>query len=164
MVWIATFFILITYANGSYNETQFERNINIPTKCGLNGTRDETCPLNRGVCTINPLANDVWKTEAFCACKPGFYGENCEYGPFCQDLLECSGNGLCIIHKYQNSSYGEKCVCNEGYFGSDCSNNPCSVLTCENSGICCGVTIPEGTYSAYCKCPSTHLEKGVSTT
>jgi len=36
----------------------FERNIKIPTACGENGTRNETCPKDRGICSINQLDND----------------------------------------------------------------------------------------------------------
>jgi hypothetical protein len=136
---------------------QFERNINIPTLCGANGTRNDTCPNDRGICSINPLANNFWTSEAYCVCKPGYYGNNCQFGPLCNDTTECSGRGTCGVHKLTNNTFVEKCVCESGYFGDTCSNNPCFNVTCQNSGTCSGVSIPDGTYSWYCKCPDTYF-------
>ena len=144
--------------NGSFIQSeQFDRNINIPTACGVDNTRNGTCPSDRGTCSINPLANNIWTTEAYCVCKPGYYGTNCQDGPLCNDTTECSGNGKCGVRQLTNSTFVEKCVCDNGYFGDECSHYPCFNVTCQNDGTCSSVFIPDGTYSWYCKCPITHF-------
>jgi len=154
---LATFLILNTLTSGKAIGEDFARNIQIPTLCGEDGTRNGTCPSDRGTCSINPLANNIWTTEAFCVCKPGFYGNECQYGPLCNDTNECSGKGKCGVHQLTNGTFVEKCVCDSGYFGDDCSNNPCLNVTCDNNGTCSSVSIPDGTFSFYCKCPTSHF-------
>ncbi len=138
----------------------FERNINIQTACGNDGTRNNTCPTDRGICTINPLANNLWSSKGYCVCKVGYFGENCQFGPLCNSTSPCSGNGYCSVH--QDTLTGdmvEKCVCESGYFGRNCSLNPCSNVTCQNGGNCSSVIIPGGSFSYFCKCPITHFGK-----
>jgi len=150
--------LLNSYVRGSVIESQqFARNIKIPTACGENGTRFETCPKDRGICSINPLDNNFWNSTAYCVCLPGYFGENCQFGPLCNETQECSGKGKCGVHKLDNGTFVEKCVCDNGYFGDVCSINPCSSITCQNNGTCSGVSIPDGTFSWYCKCPTTHF-------
>ena len=64
-------------------EAQLNRNIYIPTLCGANGTMGGKCPSDRGTCAINPSTSNLTAAEAFCFCKTGYYGENCQFGPFC---------------------------------------------------------------------------------
>ncbi len=59
--YLAIFLVLIKLES----VTAAERNINIQTYCGSDGTRNGTCPIDKGICSINPLANDIWKTEAY---------------------------------------------------------------------------------------------------
>jgi hypothetical protein len=136
---------------------QFERNIKILTACGEDGTRNGTCPSDRGTCSINPLANNIWQSTAYCVCNPGYYGNNCQDGPLCNDTSKCGSNGRCGVHQLVNGTFGEKCVCDSGFYGNNCSVNPCFNVTCENNGICSVVSIPDGTYSWFCKCPVTHF-------
>jgi len=146
------FLEIIIIFNCILNVSSVPRNINIQTLCGVDGTRNGTCPSDRSICSINPLENNLWASKAYCVCNAGYFGPNCQFGPFCNDTIECSGNGKCAVHKNINGTFEEKCVCNNRYFGSDCSVNPCLNVTCQNNGTCCGVSFPDGTYSAYCKC------------
>jgi hypothetical protein len=133
------------------------RNINIQTLCGPDGTRNGTCPTNRGTCSINPLENNLWTSKAYCVCKASYYGENCQYGPLCNDSIECNGNGKCVVHENTNGTFEEKCVCNSGYFGANCTLNPCSNVTCQNNGTCCVVVVPDGSIGTYCKCTALYF-------
>ncbi len=120
LILLATIFLLEAYSSEIYEDANFIRNIRIPTNCGADGTRSNTCPTNRGKCGINPRASDFTTTEAFCFCNNGYFGENCQYGPLCIDTVECNGNGNCIVEKVNNSFYQEKCICNQGFYGSLC--------------------------------------------
>jgi hypothetical protein len=81
------------------------------------------CPADRGTCTINPSTSNLTAAEAFCTCKTGYYGEFCQYGPLCNDTIECNGNGVCVVHKYANGTYVEKCQIPEGFSPFDTSLN-----------------------------------------
>ena len=157
LILLATIFLLEAYSSEIYEDANFLRNIRIPTLCGEDGTRNNTCPSDRGTCSINPLANNLWSSKAYCACKVGFYGENCQDGPLCNNTMKCGAQGNCGVHQLANGTFVEKCHCNSGYFGDDCSINPCLNVTCENTGNCASVSIPDGTFSWYCKCPNTHF-------
>ncbi len=153
---MATIFLTKSFAS-NFDGENFERNINIQTACGLDGTRNGTCPIDRGTCSINPLANSLWASEAYCFCKTGYYGNNCQDGPLCNDTSKCSGNGKCGVYQLINGTFVDKCICEIGYFGENCSINPCLNVTCENNGTCSIVSIQEETFSWYCKCPTTHF-------
>ena len=67
---LASIFLFSSYLNGSaIDSEQLERNIIFVTACGSDGTRNGTCPSDRGTCAINPLANNFWSSEAYCVCK-----------------------------------------------------------------------------------------------
>ncbi len=155
----AVIFLLISfvYGNAIISKSDQERNINILTACGPTGTRGDTCPRDRGTCSIDPLANNIWSTNASCVCKPGYYGENCQDGPLCNNTNDCSGRGECAIQKLANGTFVQKCFCNNGYFGNDCSIQPCAVNPCLNGGTCVAVSIPDGSYSLYCRCLYSHF-------
>jgi len=151
---------LISLSHFAYGETtqdHLARDIVIQTACGADRTRNGTCPSDRGTCFINPIASDIWETDAHCVCKQGYYGNNCQDGPLCNDTSECNGRGQCGVHQLTNGTHVERCVCDSGYFGDDCLIDPCFNVACDNGGTCSGVSIPDGTFSWYCKCPTTHF-------
>eukprot|EP00057_Strongylocentrotus_purpuratus_P013160 XP_011667634.1 PREDICTED: protein lin-12-like [Strongylocentrotus purpuratus] len=46
----------------------------------------------------------------YCACQPGYFGENCEDG--CTVDSDCEQDGICNEHKL--------CDCQPGYYGPNC--------------------------------------------
>jgi len=59
-----------------------------------------------------------------CACKPPFFGKNCEN--ICSTTVPCKNNGTCV---------NGKCQCPSGFGGPDCSQSqPCTSNNCQLPG------------------------------
>jgi hypothetical protein len=154
--WFLVVFVAVSftsYQNMATNEL-FARNILIITACGSDGTRNGTCPSDRGICTIDPSSlPSSSNNSGYCICLNGYFGINCEYGPFCNNSNECSGNGRCSIIKSDIGEYIQTCVCNPGFFGQNCEQSACLPNICENGGTCAMAAVMTGQTSYYCKCP-----------
>lgn len=113
--------------NGDIINNRFGRNINIQTLCGEDGTKGGTCPTAKGTCAINPLANNLWTTTAYCVCKPGFFGDNCSDNP-CSNFV-CENQGTCSPVKTSDGSYSAYCQCPPPFFGNKCQYKISDFLT-----------------------------------
>ncbi|PVD23414.1 hypothetical protein C0Q70_16683 [Pomacea canaliculata] len=69
-----------------------------------------------------------------CACFPGFYGRECQYGPYCdpdKGINMCANNGRC---RYIYGSTVNVCECPDGYTGPKCEEkkeNKCVGVSCD---------------------------------
>jgi len=120
---LASVFVFRSNSSERSEESQLKRNINIQTPCGPTGTMGGNCPPDRGVCAINTLTSNLTAAQAFCLCKTGYYGENCQFGPLCNDTIECNGTGICVVQKYPNGTFVEKCEILAGNGGGNSGSN-----------------------------------------
>ncbi len=96
------------------------------------------CGLN-GQCVIS-----VDGERAYCQCKAGFAGTNCQDTVPCE-TLNCSNGSECEL-----DSLGKPfCKCPEGFIGDECEiEDPCKFLDCKNGASC----IIDANFNAKCDC------------
>ena len=90
-------------------------------------------PCSKMSCNENSICQPIFNQHGayFCACKSGFYGENCsQYDDACHSY--CSPSALCQSNNHPS------CICPLQHFGprcflrfEQCDHNPCS-----NNGTC----------------------------
>ncbi|XP_076439888.1 uncharacterized protein LOC143279684 [Babylonia areolata] len=69
----------------------------------------------------------------WCACFPGFFGDQCQYGPFCdpdRGVNMCRNRGRC---RYFYGSMVNVCDCPPGYVGPKCEHREDILLAVSNS-------------------------------
>ncbi|XP_030844524.1 neurotrypsin-like isoform X2 [Strongylocentrotus purpuratus] len=78
------------------------------TNCG----HDEDAGVKCQGCTVDSDCEQdgICNVDMYCACQPGYFGENCEDG--CTVDSDCEQDGICNEHKL--------CDCQPGYYGPNC--------------------------------------------
>ena len=87
---------------------------------------------NQARCVHGQLKNDYNTTSNglniyhyTCDCKPGVYGDRCQFHDVCQSPQLCLNNGTCQNRYVSNAILGEEkayyyCQCAEGFYGNQC--------------------------------------------
>ncbi|XP_068223129.1 low-density lipoprotein receptor-related protein 1 isoform X3 [Palaemon carinicauda] len=117
------------------------------------GDRCDQCKklkcYNGGICRPNRKRGNE-EAEPFCSCAPGYHGASCTF-------FVCDGyckHGSCRVLQGN-----PKCECNKGWSGPTCDTcinedecqDPCSIVNCENEGIC--EVEPGPPKKGFCRCP-----------
>ncbi|XP_060556123.1 uncharacterized protein LOC132716804 isoform X2 [Ruditapes philippinarum] len=118
----------------------------------------QTCSVKTCSYLGNCIASSDF-SEYSCRCFEKFFGENCQYGPYCDPangINLCSNGGLC---KYFFGSLINQCVCPEGFEGAYCERSAGEVLNVtvlpeECSALKCSHTCEvDFTGQPQCYCP-----------
>jgi hypothetical protein len=107
-------------------------------------------------CNTNAICRYVFNgNTAYCECKAGFYGENCEFEePECSSY--CSSDSICKVNYRGILTNVDHplCICPLGRFGPRCylHHDECDPNPCLNNGTCRLTYDPYGQRPFVCQC------------